>query len=70
MGSRLCTTVEVARVAKVPRATLQHWIATRKISPPRVRLVKGRAVRLWSQAQVEEVRKLKGTLKPGPKKES
>jgi hypothetical protein len=69
MNERLCTTVEVARITRIPRATLQHWIATRKISAPRVKLVKGRAVRLWSQPQVEEARKLKGTLKPGPKKE-
>ena len=70
MSQGLYTTVEVARVTKIPRATLQHWIATRKISAPRVRLVKGWAVRLWSKAQVEEARKLKGTLKPGPKKKS
>jgi len=69
MNQRLYTTVEVAQVTRIPRATLQHWIATRKISAPRVRLVKGRAVRLWNQAQVEQARKLKGTLKPGPKKE-
>lgn len=68
MNQRLYTTVEVARVTRIPRATLQHWIATRKLAAPRVRLVKGKAVRLWNQAQLEEARKLKGTLKPGPKK--
>jgi DNA-binding transcriptional MerR regulator len=66
---KLYTTVEVAKMAKIPRATLQYWIAARKISAPRVRLRKGKAVRLWSTAQVERVRELKGTLKPGPKKE-
>jgi len=69
MNERLYTTVEVARVTRIPRATLQFWIATRKLAAPRVRLVKGKAVRLWNQAQVEEARRLKGTLKPGPKKE-
>jgi len=70
MKKRRYSTVEVARVTRIPRATLQHWIATRKISAPDVRLVKGRAVRLWNQIQVEEARKLKGTLRPGPKKAS
>jgi excisionase family DNA binding protein len=67
MNQRLYTTVEVAKVTRIPRATLQHWIATRKLAAPRVRLLKGKAVRLWNQAQLEEARKLKGTLKPGPK---
>jgi hypothetical protein len=66
---KLYSTVEVAEMTKIPRATLQFWISTRKISAPRVRLVKGKAIRLWSQAQVKEARKLKGTLKPGPKGE-
>jgi excisionase family DNA binding protein len=68
MSQKLYTTVEVAKMTKIPRATLQFWIATQKISAPRVRLVKGRAVRLWSTAQVEDACKLKGTLKKGPKK--
>jgi excisionase family DNA binding protein len=64
---KLYTTVEVARIIKVPRATLQFWIKTRKISAPRVRLLRGKAVRLWNKAQIEEARALKGTLKPGPR---
>jgi len=55
-------------MTKIPRATLQFWIATRKIAAPRVKLLKGKAVRLWSQAQIEKARELKGTLKPGPRK--
>jgi hypothetical protein len=55
-------------MTKIPRATLQFWVKTRKISAPRVKLVKGKAVRLWSLAQIEKARELKGTLKPGPKK--
>jgi len=55
-------------MTKIPRATLQFWIRTRKIAGPRVKLLKGKAVRLWSLAQIEKARELKGTLKPGPKK--
>ena len=68
VSTELYTTVEVARMTKIPRATLQFWIATRKIAAPRVKLVKGRGVRLWNQAQIEAARELKGTLTPGPKK--
>jgi excisionase family DNA binding protein len=67
VSQKLYTTVEVAKMTKIPRATLQYWIATRKISAPRVRLLKGRAARLWNAAQVEKARELKGTLKKGPK---
>jgi hypothetical protein len=67
MAEKLLTTVQVAAATKIPRATLQFWIATRRISAPRVQLLKGRAVRLWNHTQVEEARKLKGSLKTGPK---
>jgi DNA-binding transcriptional MerR regulator len=68
MSRKLYSTVEVAKAAGVVRATVQHWIKTGKISAPAVRLVGGRAARLWTLAQTERVRRLKGTLKPGPKK--
>jgi hypothetical protein len=55
-------------VRNVEHEGLYHWIATRKIAAPRVKLLKGKAVRLWSQAQIEKARELKWTLKPGPKK--
>jgi DNA-binding transcriptional MerR regulator len=66
MSRRRYTTVEVAREANVPRATLQFWIASGKISAPEVKLVDGKAVRFWSDADLGRIRKLKGTLKPGP----
>jgi hypothetical protein len=67
MSRKVYTTVQVAKAANVPRATLQFWIASGKISAPGVRLIEGRAVRLWSEADLERVRNLKGTLKSGPK---
>lgn len=66
MNRKRYTTVEVAKEANVPRATLQFWIASGKISAPKVELVNGKAVRFWSDADLERIRKLKGTLKPGP----
>ena len=67
MSPELYTTVQVAKMTKIPRATLQFWVKTRKSAAPRVKLLKGKAVRLWSAAQIEKIRELKGTLKPGPK---
>jgi DNA-binding transcriptional MerR regulator len=68
MKRKVYTTVEVARAARVPRATLQHWIKTGKISAPPVRLLRNRAVRLWTEAQKNRIRKLSGTFASGPKK--
>jgi len=67
MSQKLCTTVEVAKTQGVPRATLQFWIASGKLKAPKVQLIGGRAVRLWNEADIESVRKLKGKLKPGPR---
>jgi hypothetical protein len=67
MKRKLLSTYEAAAAAGVRRPTLQFWIKTRKISAPRVRLVGGKAVRFWTPAQVEQIRKLKGTFRFGPK---
>jgi excisionase family DNA binding protein len=66
MSSQLLSTVELARQAGVPRATLQYWIKEGKIAAPKIRLRNGVAVRLWTTADVEKARKLKGTLERGP----
>ena len=69
MSQKQYTTIEVAEKAGVPRATLHFWMATGKIAAPAIQLVGNRAARLWSDADLERIRKLKGTLKPGrPKK--
>jgi hypothetical protein len=69
MSEKRYTTVGVSREANVPRATLQFWIASGKISAPAVKLVGGRAIRFWSDADLGRIKKLKGTVKIGrPKK--
>ena len=70
MSRKLYTTVEVAKAARVPRATLQHWVKTGKIAAPPVRLLGNRAVRLWTDAQKKRIRKLSGTFTSGPKKKA
>jgi DNA-binding transcriptional MerR regulator len=63
MKPKRFTTVEAAAAAGIPRATLQHWIKTGRISAPVVRLIGGKATRLWTEAQIERIRRLKGTPK-------
>jgi excisionase family DNA binding protein len=67
MRPKLLSTVEVAEAIGVPRATLQYWIKQKKLAAPKAKVLGGVAVRLWTSADVERARKLKGTLKPGPK---
>lgn len=68
MSPKTYTTGQAAAAAGVPRTTLQHWIKSNKIPAPAVRLINGRAVRSWNDAQVTKIRKMKGTLKPGPRR--
>jgi predicted site-specific integrase-resolvase len=68
MSRKLRNTAEAAAAAGVSRVTLQSWIAAGRLRAPEVRIVEGRAARLWTEAQVQQARRLKGTLKTGPKK--
>jgi hypothetical protein len=65
---KLLTTVEVAAATLVPRATLQFWIRSGKISAPAIQLIDGKAARFWTPKQIQEIRNMKGSLQPGPKK--
>lgn len=67
MKQTLLSTVEVAKATGVPRSVLQHWIKTGKIAAPRMRIVGNKAARFWTPAQVNQIRRMKGRLKPGPK---
>jgi excisionase family DNA binding protein len=42
------TTEEAAEAVGISRATLQAWIASGQFKAPDVRLVQGKAVRLWN----------------------
>ena len=66
VSDKLYTTVEVANKEKIPRATLQYWIKEGKVQTPKPKLRGGVAVRLWTPGNVQEARRLKGTLRRGP----
>jgi DNA-binding transcriptional MerR regulator len=53
------TTSEAAKAAGVPLATLQAWITTGVISAPPVQPGRGAGVRLWTEAQIEQIRKMR-----------
>ncbi len=66
MSKSLYTTKEAAKAAKVSRPTIQYWISTGKINAPKLQIHNGKAARLWTETAVEQMRKLRDTLKPGP----
>lgn len=54
----LHTTGEAAKQAGISRATLQEWIASKKIKAPG--LIGG--VRLWADADVQRLKKVKKAI--------
>jgi excisionase family DNA binding protein len=70
MAAKTFSTGEVAKQIGVSRQTLQTWIAAGRIAAPKAFEVGGMSVRMWTAADVERVRKFKGTLKPGPQTRS
>ncbi len=42
--------------------TLQRWLAAGKVKGPKLRIRHGRAVRLWSRADLARLRKLKQAI--------
>jgi excisionase family DNA binding protein len=57
MSTRFYTTREVAKRAGVSRQTLQSWIREKKVKGPAI--VRAAGVRLWTEADVAEVLKIK-----------
>jgi DNA-binding transcriptional MerR regulator len=56
---KACTTGQAARAVGVSRATVQVWIKSEKFRPPKTRLVGGKAVRLWTSADLNRLRAAK-----------
>ena len=52
-------TQQAAEAVGITRATLQAWIAKRKVKAPRTQLRDGRAVRLWTESDVSLLRQAK-----------
>ena len=67
MIAKTYSTGQVAKQIGISRQTLQAWITGGRIKAPESIEVGRSTVRLWTKADVERVRKFKGTLKPGPR---
>jgi hypothetical protein len=54
-----CNTQQAARAAGISNMTLHRWIVSARVKAPKLRIRNGRAVRLWSSADLAQLRKLK-----------
>ena len=67
MDEKTYSTGEVAAKVGVSRQTLFTWIEKGQVAAPKPIAVGKNSIRLWTKADIERVRKFKGTLKRGPK---
>jgi len=54
-----CNTQQAAKAAGIAVMTLHRWIVARKLEAPKLRIRNGRAVRLWSKADLNRLNRLK-----------
>ena len=54
-----CNTQQAASALGISTMTLQRWLAAGKVKGPKLRIRNGRAVRLWSAADLNRLRALK-----------
>jgi len=54
-----CNTQQAAKAAGIAVMTLHRWMVAGKVQAPKLRIRHGRAVRLWSQADLARLRELK-----------
>lgn len=59
MSPKLHTTGEAAAAAGITRATVQAWIAKKKIRAPKATVLGNVTVRMWSEEDVSRLRKAK-----------
>ena len=53
------TSVEAARKVGIHLATLQRWVAAKKLKTPKLTLRGSHSVRLWTQKDIARLRELK-----------
>ena len=59
VSKRKLKTLEVAKAVGLGRRTLDRWIAEGKVKAPKLTMVHGRGVRLWTQKDIARLRKVK-----------
>ena len=61
-------TAEVAKLLGVAKGTLLRWLHDGVLAEPKKVNVAGVKWRIWSDADIERARKVKATMRPGPKR--
>ena len=56
MSPKLYTTGQAAKKAGISRVTLQEWVRRGIVRAPELRISGGRAVRLWTDADVAKLK--------------
>ena len=62
MSPKLYTTGEAADAVGITRATVQAWIAAKKIRPPKATILGNVTVRMWSESDIRSLRQAKERL--------
>ncbi len=61
------STAQTAKIIGVSKNTLLQWLYSGLLREPKRSRVAGVQWRIWSEADIERARKIKGTRKRGPK---
>ena len=62
------STAEAAKLIGISKSSLLRWLADGTIPEPKRVKVGGIEWRIWSKADIARARKLKATMRPGPKR--
>jgi predicted site-specific integrase-resolvase len=54
-----CNTLQAAKAAGIAVMTLHRWVVAKRLKAPKLRIRNGRAVRLWSKADLNRIARLK-----------
>jgi excisionase family DNA binding protein len=56
---KTCSAVEASKLLGIGNDTLHRWIHSRKVPAPRLQRVGGLSIRLWTDKDIEVVKKFK-----------
>lgn len=71
--AKAINTQQAAKAAGIAVMTLHRWVVAKRLKAPKLRIRKGRAVRLWSKEDLDRLRNVKELIYgkgKGPKKGS
>lgn len=54
-----CNTQQAAKAVGIAVMTLHRWVVAKKLKAPKLRIRNGRAVRLWSKADLDRISSVK-----------